>query len=327
MRAADRRASLQVRGLPRGMEGLLMSPIRNALALGAALAALLVASRAPAATATSTVTGQNSNMTGAGFATAEKSTASGFGQANGYEFRGGVGVSAFGGTGGTVSTQVNARATAGISDSFRVTGASGLSNLGGTVFGLTVPILVSGEATSSHSVFPANPQFTSLASAHYGYAWNVGGFSGAGEVFNSKNTRGVAFQSDSTQPAQEVLLLVRLGEVVSLSFGAFAEVGLLGLPNAPASATADFGHTLRWGGVTDISAMDASGAPIDLPADFTLSLVSGGSGFDYWNAAGQNPFTSAAVPEPATWATMILGFFGLGSMIRSRRTLSARTAA
>ncbi|HEY2357687.1 MAG TPA: PEPxxWA-CTERM sorting domain-containing protein, partial [Phenylobacterium sp.] len=29
------------------------------------------------------------------------------------------------------------------------------------------------------------------------------------------------------------------------------------------------------------------------------------------------------VPEPASWAMMILGFFGLGSALRARRRLSA----
>ncbi len=32
----------------------------------------------------------------------------------------------------------------------------------------------------------------------------------------------------------------------------------------------------------------------------------------------------AAVPEPATWAMMLLGFFGLGSTIRARRSLTAQ---
>jgi len=34
-------------------------------------------------------------------------------------------------------------------------------------------------------------------------------------------------------------------------------------------------------------------------------------------------FGVRAVPEPATWATMILGFFGLGAMLRRRRAAAA----
>ena len=35
---------------------------------------------------------------------------------------------------------------------------------------------------------------------------------------------------------------------------------------------------------------------------------------------------SAPVPEPATWAMMLMGFFGLGSLIRSRRSQALRLA-
>jgi hypothetical protein len=45
------------------------------------------------------------------------------------------------------------------------------------------------------------------------------------------------------------------------------------------------------------------------------------------NLAGTAELAGAAVPEPATWAMMLIGFFGLGSMVRSRRGLSARMAA
>jgi hypothetical protein len=35
----------------------------------------------------------------------------------------------------------------------------------------------------------------------------------------------------------------------------------------------------------------------------------------------------AAVPEPSTWAMMILGFFGIGAMTYRRRKSSALSAA
>lgn len=35
----------------------------------------------------------------------------------------------------------------------------------------------------------------------------------------------------------------------------------------------------------------------------------------------------SVVPEPATWAMMLLGFFGLGAMVRSRRNAGATLAA
>ncbi|MGZ6016329.1 MAG: PEPxxWA-CTERM sorting domain-containing protein, partial [Phenylobacterium sp.] len=34
-------------------------------------------------------------------------------------------------------------------------------------------------------------------------------------------------------------------------------------------------------------------------------------------------FNAGGVPEPATWAMMLTGFFGLGSMLRRRRAALA----
>jgi hypothetical protein len=44
---------------------------------------------------------------------------------------------------------------------------------------------------------------------------------------------------------------------------------------------------------------------------------SSGNSFEFDSLAG----SVAGVPEPATWAMMILGFFGLGSMVRRRRAM------
>jgi hypothetical protein len=259
-------------------------------------------------------------MTGAGFATAEKSSSLGFAQANGYEFRGGIGVSAFAAGSGSGTATAIARSSAGLSDSFRVRDTSGLFNLSDTVFVLDIPIRATGSVSSSGAAFPPNPAFFSVAGAFYDYAWTLGQFSGSGAANSGRGSRGEVFETSSGSPVELVSLLVRSGELVNLSFSANALANVTAFPGAPASATADFGHTLRWGGVTGITARDGSGNTIDLPDGFALSMSSDMSGFDYWNAAGPNPFTTTGgVPEPASWAMMLLGFFGMGGVVRSRR--------
>ena len=46
-----------------------------------------------------------------------------------------------------------------------------------------------------------------------------------------------------------------------------------------------------------------------------------------WGAALDNVSVMAAVPEPATWAMMIIGFGAVGSMVRSSRRRNAFSAA
>jgi hypothetical protein len=55
------------------------------------------------------------------------------------------------------------------------------------------------------------------------------------------------------------------------------------------------------------------------PQTLVLSGTSGGNGsFD-----GVLAFAPRAVPEPASWMLMILGFGGLGAVLRRRRTVAA----
>jgi len=51
----------------------------------------------------------------------------------------------------------------------------------------------------------------------------------------------------------------------------------------------------------------------------TVIFASGNNSFEFDDLAG----SIAAVPEPASWALMLMGFFGAGALIRSRRSLAA----
>jgi hypothetical protein len=57
-----------------------------------------------------------------------------------------------------------------------------------------------------------------------------------------------------------------------------------------------------------------------------FTLTSGQNSFEIDNFAvrgGINPLTGGGVPEPATWAFMIMGFGGAGSVLRRRRSVLA----
>lgn len=58
-----------------------------------------------------------------------------------------------------------------------------------------------------------------------------------------------------------------------------------------------------------------------LASTATLSFAAD-PGAGAYGAALDNVGISAAVPEPATWAMMIMGFGGMGTLLRRRRTLA-----
>lgn len=86
-----------------------------------------------------------------------------------------------------------------------------------------------------------------------------------------------------------------------------AEEGFGGTDTA-ASATADYGHTLGWGGISSIT-VDTTGSTL---TGYTLSAS---DGFNYSSAV------TAAVPEPNTYAMLLagIGFIGLAARRRMQR--------
>lgn len=281
---------------------------KTSLAL-AALAALLQA--APSRAATASASGVDNTMTRPGFATAKFNHQSGFAEGNGYEFRGGVGASAFasvtGGGGPDKVASTSARGSASFSDSFRVTLGQVADVGSATSFLLTVPILAHGSARFDWQPLPARPDLTSFGGAYYKYSWSVANASGKGEAGESKFVNRPEEVWDRNTGGLTASFMVSLGQVVSLNLYAEASVQAWVYGTAGSSGAADFGHTLRWGGLSSITGFDSAGQQIALPTGFQLALLSDTTGFDYSQAAGPNPYTSAPVPEPASWALMAAG--------------------
>ncbi len=79
------------------------------------------------------------------------------------------------------------------------------------------------------------------------------------------------------------------------------------LSGAAVGATCDLGNSVYWGGISGVRLANG-----DVVRSFGLTSV---SGFDYRNASPALP----AIPEPATWALMIVGFGIVGGMARKGR--------
>lgn len=270
--------------------------------------------------------GSRIDDSGPGLASVEKSTSGVYGLGRAYEFLGGAAASSSAaarapkGVGGDQNIQVHASAS--FADKFRV-GPADLdpsNNLGGGIYFLGYKVRATGDLSFSESAISMNP------SAGYTFAYNVGSQMGSGGLYRGLY-EGKEFTYDNGPGGVfSETLLVGLNEVVSvnLNAGTFASASAYcGPVGCESSALADFGHTLAWGGIHSVQYRDASGKLVDAPAGFRLKLVSETTGFDYWNPAGPNPYTTAAVPEPATWALMIGGFGLAGTMLRRRRASAA----
>lgn len=276
---------------------------RTSLAL-AALASLLQAAPAQAAEARASVGLDDQLMINPGFATAKSVDEGSFAEGNGYEFRGGVGASAFASTKGVLSASAAGRAS--FSDSFRVTLGQVADVGSATSFLLSVPILAHGSADIDWAPSPRFPTLTSSSNAIYEYSWRVANASGTGRHVKFKGFNTPEAVTDTSTGGLTASFMVSLGQVVSLNLTAEA-MAIVGGPGGEASAAADFGRTLRWGGVSRITGFDSTGQQVALPTDFQLALLSDTTGFDYSQAAGLNPYTSAPVPEPGSWALMAGG--------------------
>jgi hypothetical protein len=61
--------------------------------------------------------------------------------------------------------------------------------------------------------------------------------------------------------------------------------------------------------------------------NLTGNVITTGPGLDAASYSGTLNLAAVGVPEPTTWALMIMGFGGAGAMLRSRRRMAVATAA
>ncbi|MDB5497372.1 MAG: hypothetical protein JWP28_1403 [Phenylobacterium sp.] len=93
-------------------------------------------------------------------------------------------------------------------------------------------------------------------------------------------------------------------------------------PAAPAAGVTISGDT-----ITDVVAISSLKNVTVSPEQFGISLWPVvGSGFTAFSEFVPGNFTFTAVPEPGSWALMIVGFAGLGAALRSRRRPVATAA-
>jgi hypothetical protein len=85
---------------------------------------------------------------------------------------------------------------------------------------------------------------------------------------------------------------------------------LIGLFNGPSASVFEIGN----------------GGSFVVPTGATTLYLATADGYEWNNNVGSFSAAVSGVPEPATWAMMLLGFGGLGAAMRSRRKLAFASA-
>lgn len=204
---------------------------------------------------------------------------------------------------------------AGLAASVLVLGAAGAANattyllqysnaFGSGDFGT---VDVTGTSTDLHFVIDVTPNFVVDTGQHFAVSMNLSG-------------TGFALVG---APAGFTL---STGSISSSPFSGF-NVGLNcdlpacgnggGLPHPASPLTFDITGT----GLGVLNADDFNGHPINFAVDIVSAGTSGATG-----VVGGGLGTPG-VPEPATWGLMLLGFGGMGAMLRSNRRRQVATTA
>ena len=207
-------------------------------------------------------------------------------------------------------------------------------------------LIVNGDFESAPA--PANGTFTQLFGGNTFTGWTVTGndillidknYVEGGTLFFNANSPNVAVDltgAGNTSPLDGIFQSVatQVGKIYRLSFyvGNAAPIGgnggvyvlpstvnlsinngaIQGFTNSSTAGTSSGGNGINFQQFT--TTFTATGAS-------TLIAFSNGTPVGD-NYAGLDDVSLIAVPEPATWAMMIMGFFGLGTILRRRHAVA-----
>jgi hypothetical protein len=192
--------------------------------------------------------------------------------------------------------------------------------LGGLVLLLIASLAGAGSVSATTIDFSTLPLHTAVTTQFPGVTFSLAGPGPGGDpVTGAFDTYGLGNSPTGTYPTSEILDIAFDSGVSNLSFtfSNFGDNTSFGL--GPSFYYAYSGATLissgNIGNVNDYSLVNVAGSGIT-----DLKISNGSGGFDDWQfGVGELTYTLSAVPEPSTWAMMILGFAGIGYLTYRRR--------
>lgn len=194
-------------------------------------------------------------------------------------------------------------------------------DIGNGRYVLTVLVQANGRGTTSQTPAPNLVPMSAEANYAFKYCFKSACIEGGQRVVNSNGVVETIPTGVGAGGAFFVDIPYVIGDFTTVSFSSSVFSAAASYGGGAASSLVEFDRTLRWGGVTNVKYDAGGGNYVDAPDDFIFDLTSDDTGFNYWYAAGPNPFPNpfrpVDTPEPAGLA--LVGFGAAGVLLRRRR--------